>query len=128
MHIAGLDHVQLAMPPGKEAEARQFYGDLLGLLEVEKPEPLAAHGGCWFEGPGTSVHLGVQDNFVPARKAHPAFRVVNLEHLISILAAAGVPVRRDESWPGVRRFYAADPFGNRLEFIQDVKGFPRKTG
>lgn len=128
MHIAGLDHVQLAMPPGKEAQARQFYGHLLGLVEVEKPEPLASRGGCWFEGPGTFVHLGVQDDFVPARKAHPAFRVVNLERLRRVLTAAGVPVRPDESLPGVRRIYASDPFGNRLEFIQEGESLPRGTG
>jgi catechol 2,3-dioxygenase-like lactoylglutathione lyase family enzyme len=128
MHITGLDHVQLAMPEGKETEARRFYGDLLGLVEVEKPEPLIARGGCWFEGPGTFLHLGIQDDFVPARKAHPAFRVVDLEHLFSILTAVGVSIQLDESLPGVRRFYAADPFGNRLEFIQDGKILPREAG
>ena len=118
MQIVGLDHVQLAMPPGGEAEARHFYGEVLGLAEVEKPAPLAAKGGCWFAGPGTAVHLGVQADFVPARKAHPAFRVADLEACHRALEAAGVTATGDSSVPGVRRLHVFDPFGNRLEFIQ----------
>jgi len=125
MQIVGLDHVQLAMPPGGEAEARRFYGEVLGLVEVEKPAPLAAKGGCWFEASGTAVHLGVQADFVPARKAHPAFRVADLEACYRALETAGVTATWDSSVPGVRRLHAFDPFGNRLEFIQDGDSFGR---
>ena len=119
MQIVGLDHVQLAMPAGAEAQARSFYAGLLGLQEVAKPEPLLARGGCWFAGPGIVLHLGVEAEFVPARKAHPALRVRDLEACRQELLAAGVVVAPDHSLPQVRRFYAGDPFGNRIEFIQD---------
>ena len=122
--IVGLDHIQLAMPPGDEARARAFYGDLLRLTEVPKPEPLGGRGGCWFEGHGLSVHLGVEStDFTPAKKAHPAFLVADLDAAFITLETAGVAVQWDDSLPQVRRFYAADPFGNRLEFIQDGDGF-----
>jgi len=121
--LIGIDHIQLAMPLGGEAEARRFYGDLLGLNEVEKPEPLASRGGCWFEAPGVVVHLGVEANFSPARKAHPAFLVDDLDELQRTLMDAGVGVIPDTVLPDVRRFYASDPFGNRLEFIQCGDGF-----
>ena len=116
--VVGLDHVQLAMPAGGEDEARRFYGALLGLREVVKPAPLAGRGGCWFEGPGTQIHLGIEADFVPARKAHPALRVADLDTCQQVLAAAGVQIVPDVTLPHVRRFYAADPFGNRIEFIQ----------
>ena len=128
MRIVGLDHVQLAMPPGCEAEARRFYGELLGMEEVAKPSPLAARGGCWFESRGAAVHLGVEEGFSPARKAHPAFRVADLEECRRTLEAAGSPVVPDDSLPGVRRFYTADPFGNRIELIQDGDGFSERRG
>ena len=127
MQIVGLDHVQLAMPPGGEAEARRFYGEVLGLAEVEKPAPLAAKGGCWFAGPDTAVHLGVQADFVAARKAHPAFRVANLEACRRALEVAGVAAIPDTSVEGVQRLHAFDPFGNRLEFIQAGDSFPRHS-
>ncbi|MEJ2749775.1 MAG: VOC family protein [Anaerolineae bacterium] len=123
MQIVGLDHIQIAMPAGEEGQARWFYGELLGLTEIAKPEPLAARGGCWFEGPGAQVHLGVEADFAPARKAHPAFRVADLAALQEKLAAAGVAVKVDTAVPHVRRFYAHDPFGNRIEFIQDGDHF-----
>ncbi len=119
MHVVGLDHVQLAMPPGEEDAARAFYGDLLGLTEVAKPLQLVSNGGCWFEGVDTAVHLGIQQDFAPARKAHPAFRVANLESLHAILIEADVPIVADDTLPHVRRFFAYDPFGNRIEFLQD---------
>jgi catechol 2,3-dioxygenase-like lactoylglutathione lyase family enzyme len=121
--ILGLDHVQLAMPAGGEEEARGFYGGMLGLVEMPKPEPLASRGGCWFQGPGTYVHLGVQEAFAPSLKAHPAFLVADLEELRHSFIEAGVPVVPDDALPDVRRFYATDPFGNRIEFIQDGDGF-----
>lgn len=111
--ISGLDHVQVAAPPGCEAEARAFYGALLGLSEVEKPPALAARGGVWFG----CLHVGVTPDFVPAAKAHPAFRVRDLEVLAARLTEAGVDVRWDAEIPGVARFYADDPWGNRLEFV-----------
>ncbi len=126
MTLFGLDHVQLAMPPGGEAEARDFYGGLLGLAEIPKPAPLAARGGCWFAAPEIEVHLGVQPDFTPARKAHPAFRVADLDALAARLAQAQVPVTWDHALPGVRRFYAPDPFGNRLEFIQEGQGIRQR--
>ncbi len=117
MKIVGLDHVQLAMPAGGEDNARAFYAGVLGLTEVEKPAPMRAAGGCWFSGGGAHVHLGVEAGFAPARKAHPALLVDDLDQAIAALRAAGAQVTPDERWPGVRRIYTADPFGNRIELI-----------
>ena len=115
--ISALDHVQLALPAGGEEEARAFYGGLLELPEVEKPELLKSCGGVWFSGTGFGLHLGVETPFAPAKKAHSAFRVERLEVLAERLNEAGVGVVWDTALPEVRRFYAADPFGNRLEFL-----------
>jgi catechol 2,3-dioxygenase-like lactoylglutathione lyase family enzyme len=120
MHITALDHLQLAMPRGEEAAARAFYGQLLGLPELPKPAPLAPRGGCWFALPnGQALHLGVEEPFAPARKAHPAFVVADLDACEAALVAAGIAVTPDTSLPDVRRFYANDPFGNRIEFIEN---------
>jgi catechol 2,3-dioxygenase-like lactoylglutathione lyase family enzyme len=113
-----LHHVQLAMPAGKEDAARAFYGDVLGLREVEKPSELARRGGAWFRGGDLEVHLGVEEPFAPARKAHPGIRVADLDAVQQRFAAAGIEVRPDGLFPGYRRFYADDCFGNRLEFLQ----------
>jgi catechol 2,3-dioxygenase-like lactoylglutathione lyase family enzyme len=118
MQIVDLDHIQLAIPAGGEDAARQFYGHLLGFVELPKPAGLAARGGCWFQGPGVAVHLGVEAPFSPARKAHPAFVVADLAAAQQELSDAGVQITPDDTLPHVRRFYAADPFGNRIEFIQ----------
>ncbi|MEZ5141271.1 MAG: glyoxalase [Acidimicrobiales bacterium] len=117
--LVRLDHVQLAMPAGREAEgvAEAFYGSLLGLVRVAKPPALAARGGCWFEAGDVHVHLGVEEPFAPARKAHPAFVVDDLDALAGALAAAGHDVRWSDEVPGTRRFHTDDPFGNRLELI-----------
>jgi len=117
--IAGLDHVQLAAPPGCEDAARRFYGELLGLAELEKPEPLRARGGVWFRCGSAQLHIGVSADFRPARKAHPALAVAptGLEALGDRLRDAGHEVTWDEAIPGVRRFYTADPWGNRLELV-----------
>lgn len=123
MRLLGIDHVQLAMPAGGEAEARRFYGDVLCLAEVAKPAPLAVRGGCWFVNESTIIHLGIEGEFTPARKAHPAFRVADLEECQRELMEAGCTVVPDGSLPNVRRLYTADPFGNRIEFIQDGDGF-----
>lgn len=124
--IVGLDHVQLAMPRGGEEEARRFYGHVLGMEEVTKPEPLTARGGLWFESGRAQLHLGIEENFAPARKAHPALLVADLEGLRPALEAGGAPVRPDDSVAGVRRLYTEDPFGNRIELIQNGDGFSQR--
>ena len=118
MTITGIDHVQVAAPPGCEAEARAFYGTLLGLEELAKPEALAARGGCWFRAGTQELHVGVEEPFAPARKAHPGLVVADLDALAARFAGEGIGVSWDEAIPGTRRFHAADPFGNRLEFRQ----------
>lgn len=118
MRLEGIDHVQLAMPPGKEKEAREFYSTVLGIPEVAKPSKLSSRGGVWFESGDLRVHLGVEEDFRPARKAHPAFRVDSLKALIEKLRFAGIEVVEDDSIPGISRAHANDPFGNRLEFME----------
>lgn len=116
--VTTLHHVQLAMPRGGEDMARAFYNGVLGLEEIAKPANLAGRGGCWFQLGDRELHLGVEDDFRPARKAHPALQVKELEALRVRLLASGVAVREDEPLPGYRRCYADDPFGNRLEFLE----------
>jgi catechol 2,3-dioxygenase-like lactoylglutathione lyase family enzyme len=115
--LVALDHVQLAMPAGGEARAEAFYSGLLGFVRQPKPEPLASRGGCWFAAGPVALHLGVEADFRPARKAHPALVVEDLDALVRRLAGAGLDVRPDEDLPGVRRCYVDDPFGNRVELI-----------
>src|SRR5687768_4793748 len=110
--IVAVDHVQLALPPGREDDARAFYAGLLGLPEQEKPAALAARGGAWFERGSVKLHLGVEADFRPARKAHPALVVRGLRALVARLAAAGVTITEDPM-PGHDRVFIADPFGNR---------------
>ena len=116
MTVTGIDHVQVAAPAGCEAEARAFYGALLGLEELPKPQPLAARGGCWFRAGAQELHVGVEDPFTPARKAHPSFLVTDLDALAAKLTGAGHDAAYDDLIPGTRRFETADPFGNRMEF------------
>jgi DNA-binding transcriptional MerR regulator/catechol 2,3-dioxygenase-like lactoylglutathione lyase family enzyme len=113
-----MHHVQLAIPPGGEDRCRAFWGDVLGMRELEKPPVLAARGGCWFRGGGLEVHLGVEDPFAAAKKAHPGLLVMGLQAVAAALEQAGHPVTWDENFPGHDRFYVADPFGNRLEFLE----------
>ena len=116
--IAAIDHVQLAMPPGGEEAARRFYLDLLGMTELPKPKQLAQRGGCWFESGQVKVHLGVEEDFRPAKKAHPAFRCRNYLEFVLHLRAGGVEVHEVSDIPDLRRCYVADPFGNRIELIE----------
>jgi catechol 2,3-dioxygenase-like lactoylglutathione lyase family enzyme len=118
MRILAIEHVQLAMPQGGEARARAFYADLLGLPEVAKPSDLARRGGAWFERDGVKLHLGVEPEFRPARKAHPALQVEGLPELLERLRRAGVSVEEDAGLKGWRRAYVLDPFGNRLELME----------
>lgn len=118
--VADLDHVQLAAPTGSERLARAFYGQLLGLRELAKPAHLAERGGVWFAAGDRGLHIGIESPFRPARKAHPALRVRGLSELRRRLDLAGVRTWTDEPLPGHRRFYAADPFGNRLEFLEPL--------
>ena len=116
--VIGLDHVQLAMPVGGEDVATAFYDGVLGITRVPKPAHLAARGGCWFESGDLKVHLGVDADFRPATKAHPAFIVDDVMALARAIAAAGHEVVDDEPLEGYRRVYVHDPFGNRIELMQ----------
>ncbi|WP_134324516.1 VOC family protein [Cumulibacter soli] len=119
MTIIGLDHVQVAIPSSGEEDARVFYGVLLGMDEIQKPPVLATRGGCWFQSGSAVLHLDVEEPFAPARKAHPAFLVDELDALAAQLVAAGYEcIRADDQIPGVRRFHTFDPCGNRIEFQQ----------
>jgi catechol 2,3-dioxygenase-like lactoylglutathione lyase family enzyme len=115
-----LHHVQVACPVGGEDQVRQFYGALLGLREVAKPAALAGRGGVWFRAPGYELHVGVETPFAPARKAHPAFAVSDLDTLSGRLLAAGAEVSWDDNLPEHRRFHTFDPHGNRVELLEYV--------
>jgi len=119
--IAAVDHVQLAAPPGTEDALRAYYVDTLGMTEIPKPPTLAARGGCWFQAGPVQLHLGIEKDFRPARKAHPGLRVVGIEAYAERLAAGGAPVAWDDELPGHRRFFSYDPVGNRLEFLERVR-------
>jgi catechol 2,3-dioxygenase-like lactoylglutathione lyase family enzyme len=116
--ITSFDHVQLAMPPGREAEAEAFYCGLLGFERVPKPPPVAKRGGCWFVSGPVKLHMGIDAEFRPVRKAHPGLIVDGFDALCSKLEASGVTVRPDTTLPGVRRCYVEDPFGNSIELIE----------
>ena len=120
--IVGLDHVQLAIPAGTEETCRAFYCGLLGMTEMPKPPALAARGGLWLRSGPAVIHLGVEKNFAPARKAHPALAVDDLDALADRLTGAGFELAWDDSIPATRRFHVFDPLGNRLEFIADNEG------
>ncbi|THC42099.1 VOC family protein [Streptomyces sp. A1499] len=116
--LTAIDHVQLAAPPGSEAALRSYYVDVLGMTEEAKPPALAARGGCWFTAGGVRLHLGIESGFRPARKAHPGLRVTGIQAFAERLASHGADVTWDDGLPGHRRFYAHDPVGNRLEFLE----------
>ena len=115
-----IHHVQLACPAGSEDRLREFFVGVLRFEELPKPPVLAARGGCWFRGHGIELHLGVEQDFRPALKAHPGLLVDDLDAWAARLQAAGHPVDFDDDFPGMRRFYSADPNGNRLEFLQPL--------
>ncbi len=116
--LTGIHHVQLAMPVGGEEVATDFYEGLLGVPRVAKPAHLEARGGCWFESDAVRIHLGVEDDFAPARKAHPALLVRDLDSMRGRLADAGVEVVSDQPFSGFDRVYVSDPFGNRIELLE----------
>lgn len=116
--IAAVDHVQLGAPPGREDALRAYYGGVLGLTEVPKPPALAARGGCWFEAGPVALHLGVEPGFRPSATAHPGLRVRDIDAFARRLEAHGAAVTWDDRLPGYRRFFAHDPVGNRLEFLE----------
>lgn len=120
MSIVGIDHVQLAMPKGGEAQARSFYAGVLRLTELPKPPELAARGGAWFTAGGIQIHLGVDADFHPARKAHPALLVTGLADYVARARAQGCRIDDDEPLPGYSRVFLSDPFGNRLELMEKL--------
>ena len=120
MPLTRIDHIQLAMPPGGEDAARGFYRDLLGMSEEAKPAELAARCGCWFRDGAVRLHLGVEAQFRPAKKAHPALRVAGFVALVVALRRADCPMHEDGDFEGAARVYVDDPFGNRIELIADL--------
>jgi catechol 2,3-dioxygenase-like lactoylglutathione lyase family enzyme len=127
MRVRRLDHILLAMPAGRESDARKFYQGILGIPEAIKPPNLAARGGCWFEDGELKIHLGVEKNFAPARKAHPAFIVDDLAGLEATLVKAGYPVAHDAPLEGYDRIFVDDPFGNRIELMQVKTSSPLRA-
>ncbi|MFF4491098.1 VOC family protein [Streptomyces sp. NPDC001544] len=125
--LTAVDHVQLAAPPGSEDMLRAYYVDVLGMTETPKPPVLAARGGCWFEAGAVRLHLGIEIDFRPAKKAHPGLRVTGIEAYAARLAALGATVTWDDAFPGHRRFYSEDPVGNRLEFLEAVRPSGREA-
>ncbi|WP_151770737.1 VOC family protein [Streptomyces abyssomicinicus] len=119
--FGALHHVQLAIPPGAEDRCREFWVGVLGMTELEKPPVLSARGGCWFRGGGLEVHLGVEEDFRPSRKAHPGILVTSIHALAKRLEDNGVDVTWDDNFPGHTRFHAFDKLGNRLEFLEPVR-------
>ncbi|MDD5033821.1 MAG: hypothetical protein PHE55_03605 [Methylococcaceae bacterium] len=118
MPIVGFEHIQLAMPPGEENAARVFYSGVLGIPEIPKPRNLAKRGGAWFESGSVKIHLGVEKEFCPARKAHPALLVENLAGLIEKVRSHNIDVIDGEPLEGYCRVYVSDPFGNRIELME----------
>lgn len=113
-----IDHIQLAGPKGCEEDARKFYGEILGLKEIPKPENLQKRGGCWFQFGKQEIHIGVQADFVPAKKAHPGFAVKNLQALRDRLLQSGIEMMEEPPIEGRERLFVNDPFGNRIEFLE----------
>jgi catechol 2,3-dioxygenase-like lactoylglutathione lyase family enzyme len=125
VRVLRIEHVQLAMPPGEEDRAREFYSRLLGIPEMPKPAHLAKRGGTWFESGALKIHLGVEKEFRPARKAHPALLVEGLADLVRVLRANGCSVVDDKPLEGFVRVYVSDPFGNRIELMEPTSAEAR---
>ncbi|QHA05172.1 glyoxalase [Streptomyces broussonetiae] len=125
--LIAVDHVQLAAPPGSEDALRAYYVDVLGMTEIPKPPVLAARGGCWFEAGHVQLHVGIENGFRPAKKAHPGLRVTRIEEYAARLEQLGAPVTWDDNLPGHLRFYSLDPVGNRLEFLEPVGPYSRSA-
>ncbi|WP_137156840.1 VOC family protein [Rhizobium sp. FKL33] len=121
MTVIGLDHIQIAMPRGREDDARAFYSAILGFSEIKKPDALFDRGGCWFVAGDVKLHLGVEESFKPALKAHPAFLVESAAMMETRLTASGYLISRDAPLQGYQRFFVSDPFGNRIEIMQRTK-------
>lgn len=121
MKILRLDHVQLAIPPGAECAARSFYSGILGFEEVPKPTAMASRGGCWFKSDDVQIHAGIEEDFRPAKKAHPALVVEGLDAIVARCQAAGLPTKADADFGGFRRVHIFDPFGNRIELMELAK-------
>ena len=121
MRIVSLDHVQIAIPVGGEDRAREFYTGILGLSEVEKPAAMSGRNSIWFAAGSVSLHLGIEPEFHPAKRAHPALVVEGLDEILASCAHAGLTTRPDTSFNGFRRFHVFDPFGNRLELMEHTK-------
>ncbi len=121
MRVYAIDHVQLAMPANQEQQARAFYSEILGLAETPKPPNLAKRGGLWFEQGELKIHLGIEQDFRPAKKAHPALLVEGLSELIERCKAGGYEVTGGEPLEGYNRAYVADPFGNRIELMEQIE-------
>ncbi|QIY96410.1 glyoxalase [Streptomyces sp. S1D4-11] len=123
--LAAIDHVQLAAPPGSEDFLRVYYVEVLGMTEIPKPPVLAARGGCWFRAGAVQLHMGIEKDFRPAKKAHPGLRVTGIEAFAARLRAHKAEVTWDDNLPGHRRFYSEDPVGNRLEFLEPLGSIER---
>ncbi|MEJ7599224.1 MAG: VOC family protein [Kofleriaceae bacterium] len=121
MTVVGIDHVQLAIPRDGDAAARRFYGEVMGFVEVPKPEPMRARGGMWFEAGPVGIHLGSEDDMRPSLKAHPALVVTDLDGYAARLVAAGFGWKPSDEIPGTRRGHTMDPFGNRIELIERAR-------
>ncbi|WP_274918719.1 VOC family protein [Streptomyces sp. WZ-12] len=119
--LIAVDHIQLAAPPGSEDQLRRYYGEVLGMAEIPKPPALAVRGGCWFQAGPVQLHLGIEADFRPAKKAHPGLRVTGIEGYAAHLKEHGAQVVWDDNLPGHKRFYSEDPVGNRLEFLEPVQ-------
>jgi len=119
--IKKIDHIQLAAPIGSENEARLFFQGVLSLQEIVKPVELQKNGGVWFSNDQIHIHVGIEEKFVPAKKAHPAFEVADIESFASHIRQKGISIQMDDKLPGAKRFYVNDPFGNRLEFLEWIE-------
>ncbi|ALM27428.1 MULTISPECIES: VOC family protein [Bacillus] len=117
-NFLGIDHVQLAAPKGSEEKARLFFGEILGMEEIPKPVHLAKRGGVWFQCGNQQLHIGIEDQFQAAKKAHPAFQVKKLSNVKETLMKHHILIKEDQPLDGAIRFYVDDPFGNRIEFLE----------